>query len=247
MPSIIKRLQFRTKAPPCAVCNLCKNLNPDLFEMRELRPPTICVYWEPLQESVETCLSCAFLMQLLEIYFAKFEIPPRHVLLVYEKTIYIQIGSTREIVLYSTGMTPWESIICQDHVKGPTHSEESVKLARDMIRECDHAHELCRMQDNATLPTRLLDLGVRVKRYDDTGSVRLWETGNVRASRDTRYACLSHCWGEKEQRPQPLKTMKENIRKHLEEIRLEALPRTFADAIDFTRRLGIRYIWIDSL
>jgi hypothetical protein len=37
------------------------------------------------------------------------------------------------------------------------------------------------------------------------------------------------------------------LSEHLVNVQVEKLPRTFQDAITFTRRLGLRYLWIDSL
>lgn len=41
--------------------------------------------------------------------------------------------------------------------------------------------------------------------------------------------------------------LKDNISMLSDTITLEHLPKTFIDAIDITRRLGVKYIWIDSL
>jgi hypothetical protein len=54
---------------------------------------------------------------------------------------------------------------------------------------------------------------------------------------------LSHCWGD----VQPLKTTRETIASHQNSITWTDLPKTFQDAIIFTRCLGLKYLWIDSL
>jgi hypothetical protein len=43
------------------------------------------------------------------------------------------------------------------------------------------------------------------------------------------------------------RTLKENVERRMEGFKLDELPRTFQDAIQVTRELGIKYIWIDSL
>lgn len=61
-----------------------------------------------------------------------------------------------------------------------------------------------------------------------------------------RYAALSHCWGNEQSRP--ITTTKANIRSHLfEGLHIENLSRTFQDAILITQKLGLRYLWVDSL
>lgn len=71
-------------------------------------------------------------------------------------------------------------------------------------------------------------------------SVRLCE--NVQPG---RYACLSHCWGSGKN---IIKTTGEKYKEHAEQgIEFDVLPRTFQDAVRICQKLGIRYIWIDSV
>lgn len=44
-----------------------------------------------------------------------------------------------------------------------------------------------------------------------------------------------------------MRTLKENIHQFKVKFSWQDIPQTFRDAIDFTRRLGLNYIWIDSL
>ena len=60
---------------------------------------------------------------------------------------------------------------------------------------------------------------------------------------DSQYVTLSHCWGQI-----PIKTLLEaNISKFTEGIDAAELPKTFRDAIVIARRLGVPFLWIDSL
>lgn len=62
-------------------------------------------------------------------------------------------------------------------------------------------------------------------------------------SQSTSYLTLSHCWGRK-----PIFTLVQaNIERLHEQIEKERLPKVFQDAILMTKRLGYKYIWIDSL
>ncbi|KAL2165946.1 hypothetical protein VTG60DRAFT_3566 [Thermothelomyces hinnuleus] len=59
-----------------------------------------------------------------------------------------------------------------------------------------------------------------------------------------RYMCLSHSWGGE----QVLTTTTANAEEHLTAgIPDDRLPATFRDACDIARRLGVRFLWIDSL
>ncbi|KAL1626589.1 hypothetical protein SLS54_002751 [Diplodia seriata] len=73
--------------------------------------------------------------------------------------------------------------------------------------------------------------------------IRVVETGNdVQVD---KYVTLSHRWGEE---PDFLKLEAENRdRLTVDGISMEELPLNFEHAIQVTRQLGIRYIWIDSL
>ncbi|KAM7214050.1 Heterokaryon incompatibility protein (HET) domain containing protein [Rhypophila decipiens] len=58
------------------------------------------------------------------------------------------------------------------------------------------------------------------------------------------YSTLSHSWGTSEK---PLRLLASNLAGLQSEIRTENLSRTFLDAFEITWRMGLRYVWIDSL
>ena len=57
------------------------------------------------------------------------------------------------------------------------------------------------------------------------------------------YVTLSHCWGH----ASFMKLTSSNLNDLREGFSIHQLPRTFRDAIIITQRLGVRYLWIDSL
>ncbi|ORY16648.1 heterokaryon incompatibility protein-domain-containing protein, partial [Clohesyomyces aquaticus] len=59
------------------------------------------------------------------------------------------------------------------------------------------------------------------------------------------YVSLSHCWGPPSERP--LMTTQATLQTHLARISWDTIPRVYQDAIKATRRIGLQYIWIDSL
>ncbi|KAK8218132.1 heterokaryon incompatibility protein-domain-containing protein [Phyllosticta capitalensis] len=121
-----------------------------------------------------------------------------------------------------------------------TSSEESFSWAKEWLEFCCSSHPRCNPPTVSTvLPTRLIDVQDTV----ENGPVKLVET----CGREGRYLCLSHCWGDAENHPRPLETTNGNLRLYKEKIPWNSLPHTFQDAINFTRKLGERYIWIDSL
>ncbi|KAL2757322.1 hypothetical protein ACRALDRAFT_1079589 [Sodiomyces alcalophilus JCM 7366] len=120
-----------------------------------------------------------------------------------------------------------------------TSSDESLAWVLERIRECDSTHGLCKPTSEPCLPKRVLDIGTSNRQ------VRLCVTEE---NTPGRYVCLSHRWGMPPIQQRPLRrTLSNNIESHREGIDWDGLPPTFQDAITFTRSLGIRYLWIDSL
>jgi hypothetical protein len=87
------------------------------------------------------------------------------------------------------------------------------------------------------LPTRVVDVGNSCR--DPYLYITHGEMG--------RFASLSHRWGPPQMSFKRLTTTQNNLSEHCERIELDKLPQTFRDAINITRELGLRYIWIDSL
>ncbi|KAF2190002.1 HET-domain-containing protein, partial [Zopfia rhizophila CBS 207.26] len=97
-------------------------------------------------------------------------------------------------------------------------------------------HTLCvaGSSTDKPLPYRLLDLDSL-----HGNDVILRETQNEAGI----YACLSYCWGGQH----PLEITQRTLPDHKSRIPWARLPKTFQDAIAVARRLGIQYLWIDSL
>ena len=126
---------------------------------------------------------------------------------------------------------PFHDILSRP-VYGNTASDGSLLQAQKWISCCISNHENCASGLPSRLPKRVVDLKLR--------NPRLYETHNELA----QYVCLSHCWGTS--RPS-CATTSLSLKANQKCIEWESMPRTFQDAIHFTRRLGIRYIWIDSM
>jgi hypothetical protein len=111
--------------------------------------------------------------------------------------------------------------------------EENFDLLRNWIRECNSKHTLCRIP-TTKLPARVIDVGEADVR-EPSLKVTNREFG--------LYIALSHCWGSN-----PLiMTTKETFTQHQHQLTMEALPKTFQDAVIITRALKVRFLWIDSL
>jgi hypothetical protein len=133
-------------------------------------------------------------------------------------------------------------------------SDAFFEILKLWLENCDTDHKDPKNQDrNCTgipkqrLPTRLIDVGTL-----DTPSLRLVETQEENIDLSEEYFALSHPWGDVEKYISfsTLRKDPEGTRHELEifkqAIPYDELPATFRDAVICTRRLGIRYLWIDS-
>lgn len=113
-------------------------------------------------------------------------------------------------------------------------SETYFLLLREWLEDCSKHHDHANLfLEDPELPTRLLDVRDRTK-------LRLHcaEKGER-----GKYIALSHCWGK----AKTFQTTRGNISDLREEVKVDQLPKTFRDAVEVTRELGIHFLWIDSL
>ncbi|KAK0737990.1 heterokaryon incompatibility protein-domain-containing protein [Schizothecium vesticola] len=117
-----------------------------------------------------------------------------------------------------------------------TNSSRSVLapggLASQWLDDCSRNHAQCGKHDEQVLPTRVIDVS--------GDELFLYATA---PGEKGRYICLSYCWGG----PQRVMTTVGTLAERKRGITYSNLPLTLRDAVDVTRDLGIRYIWIDAL
>jgi hypothetical protein len=117
---------------------------------------------------------------------------------------------------------------------GDTSSDTSFSKLTEWLGTCIMKHETCRPALEAGLPSRVLDVS------GDAEKIRLYVSQNE----SSRYVCLSHCWGN--EKPVCI-TTKDSLESNKRGIGYASLPKTFRDAVDIVRRLGLQYLWIDSM
>jgi Heterokaryon incompatibility protein (HET) len=96
------------------------------------------------------------------------------------------------------------------------------------------------MKDKNWSPTRLLDVSLPGPNSENL--IGLVIVANSPQRED--YVTLSYCWGEK---PSFTKLLSKNLSTFQTGFALNILPKSFVDAVHITRRLGLRYLWIDAL
>lgn len=117
-----------------------------------------------------------------------------------------------------------------------TSSDSSMDIAIQWVTDCEKHHNKCRTARSGFVPTRLVEIDIG--KYPNLRLV-LGEDLAV----DAKYVTLSHCWGKS----MPTRLLKDNLASMLDSIPTHSLSKTFQEAIQVASKLGIRYIWIDSL
>ncbi|KAG4280522.1 heterokaryon incompatibility protein [Fusarium proliferatum] len=134
--------------------------------------------------------------------------------------------------------TSWDSVGLAAEISGDTSSDAAFGWFRNQLESCVQNHRLCNEFNIAKLPPRVLDLGPPGTAGLDT-DIKLVSTLGLQ----DRYVCLGYCWGG----TIDIRLLRNRYHGYLRRIPWDILPQGYQDAIELTRKLGIRYIWIDSL
>lgn len=116
-----------------------------------------------------------------------------------------------------------------------THLEHNLSYIQTWLTKCQKIHPRCNAPVS-DVPKRLIEI-----ENNETQTVRLVE---LSSASQLQYACLSHCWGQV--RPKHI-TNSGTLAPNMNAIPVSELPKSFQDAIEITRAIGLRYLWIDSL
>ncbi|KAL1844901.1 hypothetical protein VTK73DRAFT_1541 [Phialemonium thermophilum] len=128
---------------------------------------------------------------------------------------------------------------------GTIGSSQSLRTIKSWLKSCDELHETCRpdrIRSGHYFPTRILDVQLA-----EDGIVCLHRGEEIIGRQEQPYPVywtLSHRWGD----PQGVLQLHQNREGNFRNgVSLTDLSPTFRDAALLVRRLGYRYLWIDSL
>ncbi|KAF4467991.1 TOL [Fusarium albosuccineum] len=127
------------------------------------------------------------------------------------------------------------------HIEPDPSCEASFDMIKGWIKACKEAHAICSEAVSKTtrsLPKRVVDTGP-----ESNDGIHLFEHDDRTQRIDEPYIALSHCWGKSVHFTSTIDT----IDQWKVNIPFGSLSNTFKDAITISRKLGIRYIWIDSV
>lgn len=133
----------------------------------------------------------------------------------------------------------------------PSYSDEGINamaaLGKGWLADCRKGHAECDTAvsgqrsghaGRSDAPTRLVDVGEE----GDEMSLRILL--NNEEDPVTEYITLSYAWGS---RGSDIKLTASNIAQMTDVVDWARLPKTIQEAVIFTRKLGVRYIWVDAL
>jgi hypothetical protein len=119
-----------------------------------------------------------------------------------------------------------------------TGSSEHMKIAQYWLDERRSKHRSCQAAEQSFWPSRVIYVGTKLM------PLRLCHKIEFGNSANYGYCSLSHCWGGV---TDIIRLVQNNVKKLQDQIFFEDLLLTFRDAVLITRRLGLQYLWIDSL
>lgn len=122
-------------------------------------------------------------------------------------------------------------------------SPQSISRIKHWLDDCTANHPSCKramssdsISNTTSLPTRILD----VANYPKTICLIITAKKKVQKA---KHVALSYCWGGVAQ----IKTTRVTLERHQKSIPCESLPQTIQDAAWITRKLGLRFLWVDCL
>lgn len=114
-------------------------------------------------------------------------------------------------------------------------------MVQTWLKDCTENHRDCNQgtPETSWLPTRLIDIGKSQQCIP-----RLVTSNSIRAdASNIRYIALTHRWDSKPL----LKLTSQNLQSLEREVPVQSLSAVFSELLQFTKSLGIRFLWIDSL
>jgi hypothetical protein len=119
-----------------------------------------------------------------------------------------------------------------DIIEPDASSDTLFSKARQWLNHCLTTHPAC-PQTAIAMPKRLLFVGSTPQ-----DNIRLIED----VPNDVKFIALSHCWGTNK-----FRTTQSNLYERVRNIPWDEFPKTFQDIVIVSRKLEVRYVWIDSL
>lgn len=125
-------------------------------------------------------------------------------------------------------------IVTAREMEHQINSPTAFDQAREWLKECS-GHKKCGVVGPTQLPSRVIE----VSPENDPETPRLLESRTI----VDYFVALSYCWGTN----QTGITTKSNIKARHEQLNVDSLSRTIKEAIQVTRKINLKYLWVDAI
>ena len=146
-----------------------------------------------------------------------------------------QLDWRDELDLFVDDIRDSAGIVTARPVQYKVNSAEAYSQIIHWLGQCGEHPDCSEVSLYANLPSRLIE----VAPADSPGVPRLRSTTGLKGS----YLALSYCWGFN----QTYVLTSKNLEMLMRELEMKVLPRTILDAIEVTKTLGFKYLWVDAL
>ncbi len=148
-------------------------------------------------------------------------------------------GSSRdwhaEVDLFVDDTDESAGIVTAQPLQPKVNSAQAFSQTREWLDQCKNHTSCGRMPSCTNLPSRVIE----VAPADSLGVPCIRSTKGLKGA----YLALSYCWGGNQSY---VLTMK-NLGSLWQGLEMKRLPRTILDAIEVTKSLGFKYLWVDAL
>jgi len=274
LPTTTSCSTVHSQSPQMALCSLCQKISPWTVKSVSIIPASLedCIPHHPtftsLQRSSLDCELCALICKaLLENHFSPGkplqESSP--ILLASRQSQYtdktIPGPQVHRIIIQCAGRsTDLRALAKADSPAAKSfavsgrfpidpRSQESFSMVSRWLEKCLNTHTHgCRIAEIGALPENILDtecveFPTRILDVGESHAleIKLIDSGSMKG----QYVTLSHRWPVDP--ALHFKTTPSTIEKRRKGIKITAMPKNFQDAVTVVRKLGLRYLWIDSL
>ncbi|KAF9878017.1 heterokaryon incompatibility protein [Colletotrichum karsti] len=131
---------------------------------------------------------------------------------------------------------PLSRLIRRRPLERDVKSKKALDAAKRLYTECKDSHDACQFSRDSVLPSRVLDVGTAAE-----PSLKVFVNDTEQRG---DYLALSYCWGG----PQKGLLRRNTLGKMSSDagIREKDLQKSVRDAVQVTRMLGFRYLWVDA-
>lgn len=140
-----------------------------------------------------------------------------------------------ELDLYVDSIDDSAGIVTARPIQSGVNSAEAYNQISRWLNQCRKHVDCGGVDPFLSSPSRAIEVAPR----ESPGTPRLRYT----KGHHDLYLALSYCWGS----GQPYVLTTKNIEKLMRGLKMTKLPRTISDAVEVTKTLGFKYLWVDAL